>query len=109
MEPPGSQSALSSIVYIFSTLIKSNDVKCYGYEKLLELLISDLVHLEQHGIFVSKLGRRVKGTVQCVVTDHLGAHGIEGLLRISQGHTHADSALQRSWREIHLRNQRGKS
>lgn len=63
--PPGCSSALSSIY--LAPLIKSNDLKCYGYEKVLEPVIKDLVILEQCGIFVAKLGRTLKGTVQCVV------------------------------------------
>lgn len=43
-------------------------------------MINDLVILEQSGIFVSKLGRTVKGTVQCVVTDNLVAHSIAGFV-----------------------------
>ncbi|KAK0135157.1 hypothetical protein N1851_029028 [Merluccius polli] len=54
----GCNSALSSIY--LAALIKSNDLKCYGYDKVLEPVIDDLVILEQSGIFVTKLGRTVK-------------------------------------------------
>lgn len=81
--PPGCNSTLSSIY--LAALIKSNDLKCYGYEKVLEPLINDLVILEQSGIFVTKLGRTVKGTVQCVVADNLGAHGIAGFVENFSG------------------------
>ncbi|XP_026114794.1 uncharacterized protein LOC113093153 isoform X1 [Carassius auratus] len=76
--PPGLHSALSSIY--LAALIKSEDVNEYGYSAALEPLIKDLVILEQHGIFVSKLGKCVKGTVQCVVADNLGAHGCAGFV-----------------------------
>ena len=76
--PPGSNSSLSSIY--LAALIKSDDVKLYGYNAVLEPLINDLVILEQHGIFVAKLGKSVRGTLQCVVADNLGAHGCAGFV-----------------------------
>ena len=76
--PPGCNSALS-FIYL-AALIKSNDLKCYGYEKVLKPVINDLIILDQSGIFLSKLGRTVKGTVQCVVADNLGAHSIAGFV-----------------------------
>lgn len=81
--PPGCNSALSSIY--LAALIKGNDVKTYGYEKVLQPLINDLVVLEQNGIFVTKLGKTVKGTVQCVVADNLGAHSIAGFVENFSG------------------------
>lgn len=41
--------------------------------------------MEQSGIFLSKLGRTVKGTVQCVVADNLGAHSIAGFVENFSG------------------------
>jgi len=76
--PPGSHSSLSSIY--LAALIKSDDVKLYGYNAVLEPLINDIIILEQHGIFVAKLGKCVKGTVQCVVADNLGAHSLAGFV-----------------------------
>lgn len=76
--PPLYHSSLSSIY--LAALIKSDDLKSFGYENVLKPLINDLVILEQSGIFVSKLGRTVKGTVQCVVADNLGAHSIAGFV-----------------------------
>lgn len=61
---------------------------------MLKPVINDLVILEQSGLFLTKLGRTVKGTDQCVVADNLGAHSIAGLLKISQGHTYVDFAQQ---------------
>ncbi|XP_049333152.1 uncharacterized protein LOC125804583 isoform X1 [Astyanax mexicanus] len=81
--PPACSSALSSIY--LAALIKSNDLKYYGYEKVLEPLIKDLTVLEQYGIFVTKLGRTVKGTVQSVVADNLGAHSIAGFVENFSG------------------------
>lgn len=75
---PGCHSSLSSIH--LAALIKSNDVKVYGFEKVLEPLITDLRTLEQHGIYVDKLGKTLKGTLQCVVADNLGAHSIAGFV-----------------------------
>ena len=75
---PGCQSSLSSIH--LALLVRSLDLKEYGYEAVLEPLIRDLVSLEQHGLFLPKLGKCVKGTVQCVIADNLGAHSIAGFL-----------------------------
>lgn len=52
---PGCQSSLSSIH--LAILVKSDDLKVYGYEAVLEPLISDLISLEQHGVFLPKLGK----------------------------------------------------
>lgn len=76
--PPGSHSSMSAIH--LAALININDVKHYGYEKVLEPLVDDLVTLEQHGVFISKLGKTIKGTVQCIVADNLGAHSIAGFV-----------------------------
>lgn len=79
--PPGCHSSLPSIH--LAALINSNDVKTYGYDKVLEPLITDLITLEEHGIFVEKLGKT--GTLQCVVADNLGAHGIAGIVESFSG------------------------
>lgn len=81
--PPGCHSSLSSIH--LAALIKSNDVKVYGYEKVLEPLITDLITLEQHGVFVEKLGKTLKGTLQSVIADNLGAHSIAGFVESFSG------------------------
>lgn len=79
--PPDFQSLLSSIH--LAALINSNNVKVY--DKVLEPLTSDLITLEQNGVFVSKLGKILKGTVQCVVADNLGAHSIAGFVEFFSG------------------------
>lgn len=71
--PLGFHSSLVSIY--LAALCKSDDVKTYGYNKIFELLLPDLVTLEQQRVFVSQLGIFVKGTLQCVVSDNLAAHG----------------------------------
>lgn len=53
-------------------------MRSYGYVKVLEPLLQDLVTLESQGIFIAHLGEFVKGTVQCVIADNLGVHGIAG-------------------------------
>lgn len=75
--PPGSHSSLSSIH--LALLCRSEDIRSYSYEKVLEPLLRDLVTLESHGIFTAQLGDLVKGTIQCVIADNLGAHGIARL------------------------------
>lgn len=74
--PPGSHSVLSSIY--LALLSKSDDMKKYGYDQVLQPLLQDLKSLEEDGIFVSLLGRCVKGTVLVVLADNLGAHSIAG-------------------------------
>lgn len=80
---PGCHSSLSSIH--LAALIKSNDVKVYGFDKVLEPFVIDLITLEQHGIFIEKLGKTLRGTVQCIVADNLGAHSIAGFVQSFSG------------------------
>lgn len=81
--PHGCHSLLSSIH--LAALINSNDVKVYGFKKGLEPLITDLITLEQHGIYVNKLGKTLKETLQFVVADDLGAHIIAGFVESFSG------------------------
>lgn len=76
-------SSLSSIY--LAILCKSSYVKEYGYEKVLEPLLCDLAVLEEHGVFVPQIGKNIKGTVQCVAADNLGAHGIAGFVESFSG------------------------
>ncbi|KAL0151533.1 hypothetical protein M9458_053185, partial [Cirrhinus mrigala] len=55
-------------------------VKECGYEKVMQPLVKDLVHLEQTGLFIDQLGATVKGTVLYVSADNLGAHSMAGFL-----------------------------
>lgn len=43
--------------------------------------MQDLRILEQHGVFISQLGQFVKGSVQCLIADSLGAYGIVGFVK----------------------------
>lgn len=81
--PPGSHSTLQSIN--LAVLCKSDDVKAYGFEKVLEPLLQDLKILEQHGVFISQLGQFVKGSVQCIIADNLGAHSVGGFVESFSG------------------------
>lgn len=81
--PPGSNSALSSIY--LAILCKSDDIKKFGFEKVLEPLLHDLRVLEEQGVFVSVVGEFVKGAVQCVVADNLAAHGLGGFVESFSG------------------------
>ena len=47
---------------------------------VLDPLVQDLKTLEEDGVFVPLLGRFVKGTVQVVVADNLGAQSMAGLV-----------------------------
>lgn len=70
--PATLRSTLTSIY--LALLCKADDVKQYGYTKVLEPLLRDLKSFEDNGIFVPSLGKVVKGTVFAVVADNLGAH-----------------------------------
>lgn len=98
--PPGCHSSLSSIY--LALLCRSEDVRSYRYEKVLEPLLQDLVTLESQGIFIAHLGDFVKGTIQCVIADNLAAHGISGFIESFVGEYSCWFCVaQKS--EIHLR------
>lgn len=81
--PPGCSSSLSSIY--LALLCKSDYVKTFGYEKIFEPLLRDVVILEQQGLYIPHLGVFIKGTIQCVVADNLGAHGLAGFVESFSG------------------------
>ncbi len=82
----------SSLMSIFlAILCKADNVKRFGYSTVLEPLLKDLVSLEEEGLYVPALGRKVKGTVFSVVADNLGAHSMGGLLKTSPVLMCADS------------------
>nr|XP_055065480.1 uncharacterized protein LOC129447733 isoform X2 [Misgurnus anguillicaudatus]XP_055065481.1 uncharacterized protein LOC129447733 isoform X2 [Misgurnus anguillicaudatus] len=81
--PPGSHSALSSIY--LAVLCKSDDLRKFGFQEVLNPLLKDLVILEEHGVFISQLNECIKGTVSCVVADNLGAHGLAGFVESFSG------------------------
>lgn len=74
--PAKLRSSLTSIQ--LAVLGKSEDVKRYGYDKLLEPLYKDIRLLEEHGIFVEVVGQFVKGAIFCVCADNLAAHSLAG-------------------------------
>lgn len=76
--PPGCHYLLSSIY--LALLCKSDDLRTFGYERVLQSLLRDLAILESEGIFIAQLGDCVKGTIQCVIADNLGAHGLAGFI-----------------------------
>lgn len=80
---PVCQSSLNSIY--LALLCKSEDVKTFGYKKIFEPFLRDLVTLEQQGVFIDHLGTFIRGTVQCVVADNLGAHGLAGFVESFSG------------------------
>lgn len=76
--PATLRATLSSI--FLAVLCKADDVKRYGYPKVLEPLLRDLKILEDEGLFVPCLDKNLKGTVFCVAADNLGAHSIGGFV-----------------------------
>lgn len=81
--PSQYRSVLTSIY--LATLCKANDAKEFGYERILEPLLQDLCVLEKQGLFLSSVGKFVRGSVLCVVADNLGAHSISGLVESFSG------------------------
>lgn len=81
--PAVSQSALTSIN--LAVLCKAVDTKTFGYQKVLEPLLTDLRTLERDGLFVPGLGKVVKRTVMCVAADNLGAHSAAGFVESFSG------------------------
>lgn len=81
--PSELQSALTSIH--LALFCKAVDVKQFGYKAALESLLKDLAALEQEGVFVSSVGKNIKGSVLCVVADNLGAQSISGLVESFTG------------------------
>lgn len=63
-------------------LAKSDLIKKYGIDKVIDPLVQDITKLEQEGICVSKDGveHQMYGTVCYVSADNLGAHSIGGFM-----------------------------
>lgn len=61
---PGSNLSLSTIY--LATLCRTDDLKAFGFKKVLQPLINGLKRLETDGIFVPLIGKFVKGTVQTI-------------------------------------------
>lgn len=76
--PAHARSTLASIN--LAILCKADDTKRFGYQKVLEPLLTDLQSLEKDGIFIPSLGKIMKGTVVSVVADNLGAHSLGGFV-----------------------------
>ncbi|XP_049330682.1 uncharacterized protein LOC111195788 isoform X1 [Astyanax mexicanus] len=72
------RSTLSSIY--LAVLCKADDIKKFGYPRVLEPLLNDLKSFEEEGLFVPCLGKIIKGTVFSVIADNLGAHSVGGFI-----------------------------
>ena len=79
--PPQLRFLLTAIY--LAILSNANDVKTFGYGKVLEPLLKDLVTLEQEGVF--SLGKNIKGNVHCVAADILGPHSVGLLCGLLEG------------------------
>lgn len=64
-----------------AALCKVCDIQRFGYERLLRPLLQDPCTLEQDGVFIESIGKTVRGTVMCVVSDNLAAHGLAGFTK----------------------------
>ena len=54
-----------------AALCKVSDIQKFGYERVLGPLLKDISTLEQDGVFIESIGKAVRGTVMCVVSDNL--------------------------------------
>lgn len=72
------RSTLASIY--LSILIKADDTKKFGYQKILEPLLIELQTLQRDGVLVPGFEKPVKGTVVFMVADNLGAHSVAGFV-----------------------------
>ncbi|KAK0131464.1 hypothetical protein N1851_033866 [Merluccius polli] len=77
------RSSLSSIY--LATLCHRKNIITFGYERILEPLIKDIALLENHGLFVQRLGASVTGTIAYVSADNLGAHSLAGFRECFNG------------------------
>lgn len=82
--PSELRSQLTSIY--LALLCKANDVKKYGYARVLEPFLKDLTTLEKEGIFFLQVGRNIRGIVVCVTADNLSAHSLSGLVESFSGY-----------------------
>ena len=57
-------------------LVRTDDVKHFGLNTVIEPLLRDLAFLETEGIFVENLGTTVRGSLAYISADNLGAHTI---------------------------------
>lgn len=64
-----------------ATLCKVKDIEIFGYERVLRPLLKDICTLEYDGVFIESIGRAVRGTVMCVVSDNLAAHSFAGFTK----------------------------
>ncbi|KAG9278069.1 hypothetical protein AMEX_G5864 [Astyanax mexicanus] len=64
-----------------ATLCKVSDIQKFGYERVLAPLLKDLCTLEEDGVFIESIGKAVRGTVMCVVSDNLAAHSLAGFTK----------------------------
>lgn len=73
-----------SSIYL-ATLCRRKDIITCGYERIHEPLIKDIALLENHGLFVRRLGAIVTGTILYVSADNLGAHSLAGFQECFNG------------------------
>lgn len=77
------RSTLSSIY--LAILCKADDIKQFGYPRVLEPFLTDLKSFEEDGLFGPCLGKVIKGTIFSVIADNLGAHSLAGFVESFSG------------------------
>ena len=76
--PPKVNSSLVNIH--LCALFHAQDIKTYGFDTILQPIVSDLKVLETDGIKVPTLKSPVHGSIVQVTGDNLGIHGLFGLV-----------------------------
>lgn len=62
------------------TLFQAQDIKTYGFDKILEPLVQDISTLETKGIQIPLFDHTVYGTIVQVTGDNLGVHSLFGFV-----------------------------
>jgi len=61
-------------------LVKTDDVKMFGFGQVLEPFLKDVAELEVTGVYIESLGRFLKGSIAYVVGDNFAANAIGGFV-----------------------------
>ncbi|KAK5647312.1 hypothetical protein RI129_002204 [Pyrocoelia pectoralis] len=61
-------------------LFYSNDIKSYGFNKILDVIVKDIKTLENEGVYNNYLGRKIKGSIVALSHDNLGGNQLFGMV-----------------------------
>lgn len=63
-------------------LFHAQDIKTYGFDKVLEPLVQDISTLETNGIQIPLFDHTIYGTIVQVTGDNLGVHSLFGFVEL---------------------------